>query len=164
MLKKFYDTWYAPNNAILIVVGDVQPTQTLAEGEDVFRRAFRAEAAGAAGDQASAGDAREDSNLDTDLPYGLAVISFRMPGADSPDYAAANILADVLSSQRGNLYALVPAGKALSTDFSLNGLPSTGLGYALAAFPKGGNGTALLAKVRAVLAGYLKNGVPGRPG
>ena len=159
MLKKFYDTWYAPNNAILIVVGDVQPTQVLAKVKTLFgsipsrtlpaRPAIKLQPV-----------TPEKIDLNTDLPYGLAVISFRMPGAESPDYAAANVLADVLSSQRGNLYALVPAGEALSTDFSLNGLPSTGLGYALAAFPKGGNGTALLAKVRAVLAGYLKTGFP----
>ena len=36
MLKKFYDTWYAPNNAILIVVGDVQPQKLLATIRDLF--------------------------------------------------------------------------------------------------------------------------------
>jgi zinc protease len=30
MLKKFGDTWYAPSNAILVVVGDVQPDAALA--------------------------------------------------------------------------------------------------------------------------------------
>jgi len=41
------------------------------------------------------------SRLDSNLPYTLAFIAYRMPGTDSPDYAASQILADVLSSQRG---------------------------------------------------------------
>jgi zinc protease len=45
------------------------------------------------------------------------------PGSDSPDFAAVNVLGDVLSSQRGSLYALVPEGKALDAGFSLSALP-----------------------------------------
>ena len=46
--------------------------------------------------------APEIFKLDTDLPYGLVVTSFRVPGSDSPDFAAAEVLADVLSSQRSS--------------------------------------------------------------
>ena len=45
----------------------------------------------------------------TDLPYGMAVIAFRMPGYRAPDFAAAEVLADALASQRGRLYDLVPS-------------------------------------------------------
>ena len=55
-------------------------------------------------------------------------MSFRLPGYDSPDYAAAKVLADVLSSQRGNLYALAAEGKALTTSVILDTLPQAGLG------------------------------------
>lgn len=64
--------------------------------------------------------------LQTDLAYGLAVMSFRMPGSDDPDFAAAYVLADVLSSRRSERYAFVPAGKALSAAFSLSSLPKAG--------------------------------------
>lgn len=159
MLKKFYDAWYAPNNAILVVVGDVQPQQVLAKVKELFggiptrklppQPDFRLQPM-----------APEIFGLQTDLPYGLAVMSFRMPGSDSPDYAAAQVLADVLSSQRSQLYSLVPAGKALSAGFSLNSLPKAGLGYAMAAFPKGEEGTSLQQQVQAVLTAYLKDGFP----
>ena len=40
MLKKFHETWYAPNNAVLVIVGDVEPQKALARGEEVFRAIF----------------------------------------------------------------------------------------------------------------------------
>ncbi|MEJ2636014.1 MAG: pitrilysin family protein [Calditrichia bacterium] len=158
MLKRFHDKWYAPNNAILVIVGDVQPEATLEKVKTLFtqiptkklppRPEFHFQTVPA-----------ETLNLKTDLPYGLAVISFRMPGSDSPDYAAAQILSDVLSSQRGDLYALVPEGKALYAGFSMNALPKAGLGYALAAYPKGADAQALLTDMHSILLETLKKGV-----
>jgi len=36
MLKKFYDDWYAPNNAILVVSGNVDPNSTLTTIKRLF--------------------------------------------------------------------------------------------------------------------------------
>ena len=159
MLRQFHAAWYAPNNAILVIVGDVQPQQALTTVRTLFekipartlpdRPAIRLEPVQAA-----------SLRLDTDLPYGMAVIAYRLPGSDSPDSAAAQVLADVLSSERGSLYALVPDGKALSADFSIDQLPGAGLGYAEATFPKGGDGMALLKEMRAILTIDATKGVP----
>lgn len=159
MLKQFHDTWYAPNNAILVIVGDIDPPKALAKVKELFsdipsktlpeRLAINLQQVKA-----------ESLNLTTDLPYGLAVIAFRMPGSSSPDYAAAQVLSDVLSSQRGTLYALVPEGKALFAGFAVSPLPQVSLGYALAAFPKGADGQALGAQMRQILADDIRNGVP----
>ena len=98
--------------------------------------------------------------IDTDLPYGLAVVAFRLPGYDSPDYAAGQVLADVLDSQRGNLYTLVTEGKALFTGFDGGSLPKASFGYATAAYPAEGDGSALVAAIKNILSDYRKNGVP----
>ena len=158
MLRQFHNTWYVPNNAILIIVGDVEPAQALAQVQKIFgvipavklptRPEFHFEPV-----------KPETLKLDTDLPYGLVAITFRLPGSESPDYAAAQILSDVLSSQRGKLYGLVPEGKALFAAFEYDDLPKAGLGYAIAGFPAGGDSTNLLAQVRDILAAEVTNGV-----
>lgn len=35
-LKNWYETWYAPNNATLVIVGDVEPTEVLAQVKRYF--------------------------------------------------------------------------------------------------------------------------------
>ncbi len=36
MLKEFYDKWYTPANAILVIVGDVDPAATMAKIKELF--------------------------------------------------------------------------------------------------------------------------------
>src|SRR5215471_2585135 len=100
MLKRFADTWYAPNNAILVVVGDIDPAAALARVKAHFgglrpRRLPRRP-------PVVLQPVRPRTlALPTDLPYGLAVLAFRAPGFADADYAAMRVLSDVLSSQRG---------------------------------------------------------------
>jgi zinc protease len=159
MLHQFYDTWYAPNNAIMVIVGDVDPQKTLAEVKKLFGD-IPEKKIPARPEVKLGGVATQTLKLNTDLPYGLAVVSLRWPGSDSPDFAAVNVLGDVLSSQRGTLYALVPEGKALDTGFSLSAMPNASVAYAMAAYPQGGNGEALLKQLQGILSDDAKNGVP----
>jgi zinc protease len=159
MLKKFYETWYAPNNAIMVIVGNVDPRKALRRVKKYFgdilpkkmppRPEIHLEPV-----------KPETLQLKTDKSYGMALISFRMPGYDNEDYAASRVLADIVSSQRSNLFSLVPEGKALYAGFSLSTLPKAGLGYAVAAFPKGADTSALISEVRQILSGYLEKGFP----
>ena len=99
--------------------------------------------------------------LDSNLPYVLGFISYRMPGTDSPDYAAAQILSDVLSSQRGDLYAMVPAGKALAAEFGVaESYPKASVGFGLVAQPAGVDTTPALDEMRNILNNYAEKGVP----
>ena len=159
MLKKFYDTWYAPNNAILVIVGDVQFQKALAEVKKYFANIPSKRIPGRTEIRLEPVKS-EMIKLKSDLSYGLLMISFRMPGYDSEDYAATQVLADVLSSQRSSLFALVPEGKALYTGFSLSTLPKAGVGYAVAAFPKGADPSSLEREVRKILAEGVQKGFP----
>ena len=159
MLKDFYDKWYAPNNAILIIVGDVEPEHALAEVKNLFSSipAKRIPPHPAINLELVK---PETLNIPSDFPFGVAAIAFRLPGTDSPDYAAANILSDVLSSQRGSLYALVPEGKALFTQFGLEAEPRASAGLTIVGYPKGADAQALVNEVRQILTDDLKNGLP----
>jgi zinc protease len=160
MLKKFYREWYAPNNAVLVITGDVDPTSTLAKIKQYYgpipRRPVPSHPA------INLKPVPADSfTLDSNLPYVLTFISFRFPGTDSPDYPAAKVLSDVLSSQRANLYALVPQGKALGTEFALlESYPKASAAFAVAAIPNEADAPALNAEMKKIVADYATKGVP----
>jgi zinc protease len=160
MLESFYGKWYAPSNAILVIVGDVDPTATLAKVQQLF---------GGIPDHAI--PARpvvslrptkpETFTLDSNLPYVLGFIAYRLPGTNSADYAAAQILADVLSSKRSDLYALVPSGKALAADFGLaETYPLASIGFGLVALPAGSDASGVIKEMRGILSNYAQKGLP----
>ena len=160
MLKKFYQQWYAPNNSILVITGDVDPAATLAKVKEYYgptpRRALPPHP------EIKLRPVKAESfTLDSNLPYLLSLVSFRFPGTDSPDYAAARVLSDVLSSQRGNLFALVAEGKALGTDFSLlETYPKASAAFALAAIPGNADPASITAEIKKILTDYAAKGVP----
>jgi zinc protease len=157
-LRHFHNTWYAPNNAVLVVVGNVNPPDVLAQIQKIFG-AIPSKTLPARPDFNFSPVVPDTLKLDTDLPYGLTAITFRFPGTDNPDFAAAQILSDVLSSERGSLYGLVPQGKALFSQFAYDTLPKAGIGYALAGFPADADATNLLNQVKAILLDAITNGV-----
>jgi zinc protease len=160
MLKKFYRNWYAPNNAILVIAGDLDPAATLAKVKQFYgpikRRPLPAHP------EINLQPVKGESfTLDSNLPYELVFVSFRMPGTSSPDFAAARILSDVIASQRADLYGLVPLGKALGTEFGLTETyPKASVGFALAAVAAGADPAPITAEMKAILSGYASKGVP----
>jgi len=159
MLKDFYNHWYAPNNAILVIVGDIDPAATLTTVTRLFGKIPRKTLPARPSIRLKPVRA-QSLQLKSDLPYGLQVISMRMPGLDSADFAACEVLADVLNSPRGALYELVPQGKALAAGFDFEPLAKAGLGSASAAFPAGGDAKTLEKEVRAVLRKIAEGGIP----
>jgi len=160
MLKEFYEKWYTPSNMILIVVGDVDPDATLAKIRELY------------GDipshplpphpQIDLQPVKPESfTIDSNLPYVLGFIAWRMPGTDSPDFAAMNILSDVLASQRADLYGMVPAGKALAAEFGLaETYPKASVAFGLVAQPAGVDTAPAIEDMRRIIQNYAANGVP----
>jgi len=160
MLKDFYKKWYSPGNAILIIVGDIDPATTLARVKQYF-----GDIPNHAVPARPAVDLKpfksETFTLNSNLPYVLGFIAYRFPGTNSPDYAASQILADVLASQRGDLYGMVPAGKALGTEFGMaETYPEASVAYGLVALPAGKDASGAIEEMRGILTNYAEKGVP----
>jgi zinc protease len=160
MLRKFCKDWYAPNNAILVISGDVKPEAVLSTVKELYGK-IEKHPVPAHPEVALQPVKSESFTLDSNLPYTLVFAAFRMPGTDSKDFAAVRILGDVLASQRGNLYGLVPQGKALAAEFGLaETFPKASVGYAVIALPADADATAATAEMRKILSDYAAHGVP----
>ena len=158
-LRKFYGMWYHPNNAVYIITGDVDPKGTIEQVRSLF------------GDlPATKLPARQPVRLGTlrgaiyhdtsDQAFTAVALGYRFPGYDSPDYAAGQILGDVLSSQRSELGGLPYAGKALGTGFVSQVYPKAAIGIAFAAVPVTTRPETIDRELRAILGSYQKSGVP----
>jgi zinc protease len=158
MLKDFYQSWYAPNNAILVVVGDIDPPAVLEQVRELFGSIPAREIPSRPGARFEPVHP-QTLRMTTSRAYATELIAFRLPGSKDPDYPAARVLADVLSSRRGPLYELVVEGKALFAAFSLNAMPAVSLGFVAAALPAGGDTDALLRDLHQVITEVKEKGV-----
>jgi zinc protease len=160
MLKDFYVKWYAPNNAILVITGDVDPVNVISRVKEYYG-AIKRRPIGER-PEVNLQPVKTDSfELLSNLPYLLTGVAYRFPGTDSPDFAAARVLTDVLASQRAALYDLVPQGKALGTDFDLvETYPKASAAFVLAALPAGTDPAATVAELKRIMENYANKGVP----
>jgi zinc protease len=158
-LLKFYNAWYHPNNAVFIIVGDVDGAATIARVKELFGDipAAKLPARDPVRLQPLKGATYHDTS---DQAFTAVLLGYRMPGYDSPDYAAGQILGDVLSSQRSQFGGLPYAGKALGTQFFVQTFPKTAIGIAFVAVPVSTQPDSIDRDVRAIVDGYRKNGVP----
>ncbi|HUX19764.1 MAG TPA: pitrilysin family protein, partial [Spirochaetia bacterium] len=83
MLKGFHDTWYAPNNALLVVSGDVDPKAVLSKVVDLYGTIPSKELPTKGKIELS--PVKPDTfSSETEQPYGMVAYVFRMPGFRSP--------------------------------------------------------------------------------
>ena len=158
-LKAFHDHWYAPNNAVLVIAGDVDPAATLAKVRALFgaipRKALPARPAFALQPVTA-----QTVNLPSDLPYGLVLMAYRMPGLHDADYPAALVLSQAMASKRGALAEMGLSGKALYGDFSGDFLPRGGLAYAEGVFARGGSAQGVVQAMHDIMNQTASTGVP----
>jgi zinc protease len=158
-LKQFYARWYHPNDALYVIAGDVDPQETIAKVKALFGNIPSAPL-----------PARKPVHLEPLLPatyhdnssdpYVIAYTAYRVPGYDSKDYFASQILNDVLNSERGALVDLRVSGKALQTFAFSQTYPHAGLSLVGSVVPVNSSGESAVRDVQAVLEKYKRTGLP----
>ncbi len=159
VLQGFYNDWYQPNNAILVIAGDVDAQATLAKVKQLFGGIPKGKL-----------PARTPVKLEAFQPQTIAKTTpdatgsvqymFRAPGQQSRDYAAMTVLMDVLNNSRSALSDLAAQGKVLSADAGVQPFVHGGIGTIEVGFPKGGDAKQAQGYLDGVLARVLKDGVP----
>ncbi|HZW52759.1 MAG TPA: pitrilysin family protein, partial [Candidatus Elarobacter sp.] len=128
-LKRYYQRWYHPNNAIYVIAGNVDPQQTIAKVKKLFGDipAAKLPARPAIHLKPLTPLTLRDNSSD---PITIGFVAYRVPGYNNGrDYFASQILNDVLNSQRGALYELQASGKALGTFAQSVTFPESGMSF-----------------------------------
>lgn len=159
-LKKFYDRWYAPNNAVLVIAGDVDENAVLAQVRSHFetipKRTIPAHVLAHLKPLEQTLIRRP-----TTLAYPLAALAFRFPGVRSPDFLASYLLQQVLGAERGPLASLVDSGEALDAEWiSSPYVPEGQLGMATAALAPSASPYEMTKRLEAVVRDYAAHGIP----
>lgn len=158
LLRDFYKTWYAPNNAVLVIVGGVDPAVTLKHVEQIFSSIPSRplpERPQLPGKPVVAQSVSAQSNY----PVDIVALFWRGPSLRDSDAPAAALLDAVLSSHRGPLYPLVLQHKALAAGLDVERDIYTGTVQASLTIPRGGDPKAAMALLKATLADIRAQGV-----
>src|SRR6202034_2850734 len=123
-VQKFYELYYAPNNAVMAIVGDVQPKDVFARVEKYFTAiAARDTPPRPKVDEPPQTSERRSTEADKLAKVPAVAIGYRMPPRHSPDALAGAVTGELLhNGQASRLYQALVKQKqvALSVDGGMN--------------------------------------------
>jgi len=129
-VQAFFRTNYAPNNAAVVIVGDVKPADCLAKVRQYFE-SIPSQAPPPEPDMTEPAQTKE-KRLTLDDPLARATridIGYHIPAASSPDYDALSVLGTILSSGASSrLYESVVRQKQLALQAFAGPMESRGPG------------------------------------
>ena len=115
-VKSFFYRFYAPNNATLVLAGDI----TVAEAKRLSEKWFGPIPRRTLGHKPLAVEPPQTSprshTVHKEVPYPAVYKMYHIPGRDHPDYFAADILTDILSNGKaGHLFQRMVKESELAT-------------------------------------------------
>ncbi|MCW2264561.1 zinc protease [Gluconobacter cerinus] len=158
LLRDFYSKWYVPNNAVLVIVGDVDPVTSLKQVEQIFG-SIPAQPLPERPKAPVAPVVPQAFSVQSNYAVDGVTLFWRGPTLRDRDAPAAVLLDAVLSNRRGPLYKLVLQHKALSAELGIARGLHTGTVQASLTIPRGGDPKAAMALLKTTLTEIRAKGV-----
>jgi predicted Zn-dependent peptidase len=117
-VQNFFRTYYAPNNAVLVVAGDIDLVQAKALVRKHFAAIPRHAPPPPLRDMTlppTIGREQREVVQDRNAPSPAVFLGFRVPAAKDPRGEVVNVLSEMLSGQSGHLYESLVRGQSLAT-------------------------------------------------
>ncbi len=115
-IRKYYNEWYAPNNAALVVAGDIQHQTVFALARRYFG-GIPARKLPAHPMQHPVAATGKTVEAEFPFPFEVLDLAYAVPGDTEPGEPAISTLANVISNERGPFYqALVESNIALEIE------------------------------------------------
>ena len=167
-VKDFHSTYYLPNNAVMVVAGDIEPAAALDRVKFWFEEIKKGPTPPAlnAPKVASLGGRREGSFEDAKAQLPMLIMSFPIPGAGEPGNSEMSVVAQVLGDGRTSRLEKAlkdgPQPMALDIGASVVGLHENDVFYITAIPTPGVTLAQLEAKINAEIAAIARDGVTPR--
>ncbi len=133
--QKFFDDHYAPNNALVTVVGGFDPDEALSAARGTLERLKRRRVESDATPPPPAQKAERRASVRLSLPLPTLAVGWRIPGRGDPDTPALELLSRLLTGgPTGRLQRALVAGPARcgSVQGGVDGRRDSGLLYVMA--------------------------------
>lgn len=116
--EAFYKRFYAPNNATIVVVGDVDPAQVISTVEKYYGALPMSKIDRKTSEVEPKQDHERSETIEIKSPVEKMVIGYHIPDVGSPDFPAIEAAREILAGGKGSrLYRkLVDSGIATSVD------------------------------------------------
>jgi zinc protease len=143
-VKQFFRTYYAPNNAVLVVSGDIDVPQAKAMVRNRFGWIARGPAAPPLRDTglpARIGASPREVVQDANAPAPRVYVGYRVPGSGGSQGPAVNLLATMLDGKTSPIYDALVRRLGIATAVSAGNFGNVSGGDVLFVFATGKPGT-----------------------
>ncbi len=158
--RTFYHAWYHPNNATLVVAGDIDAAEVLAEIHRDFDPIPSVPLPAHKSYTIPPMAASTLSDTVVEMPVPVAAAVYRFPDLHSADFAASEVLTSVLENDRAALADLQVQGKVLGAFALSAAYPDVGIMFVAAAGLPSSSPADIKSDVESALDTYRRNGVP----